>query len=192
MVVATVVCMACIAVASSFITSLAWAILCGGLVCTSVLSPLCIVLRLACTSVFSTLCMVWYCHALMFLAHDVLFEISLTNFEALSIQVNELNSTCQPLTLTYDSNKLEILKIMLPVAGVKINGDFFCINLIPKLGMMMTLVQRLTLPFFSPGCLVTWWNHLIVWTTIDSGNTIFSIGLNKMFLITDNVINIVI
>jgi hypothetical protein len=77
----------------------------------------------------------------MILAHDVLFEISLPNFAALSIQVNALNSTCQPLTLTYDSNKLEILKIMLPVAGVKIDGDFFCINLIPKLGMMMTLVQ---------------------------------------------------
>ncbi len=45
----------------------------------------------------------------MFLAHDILFEISLTNFEALSIQVNALNSTCQPLTLTYDANKLEIL-----------------------------------------------------------------------------------
>jgi hypothetical protein len=80
----------------------------------------------------------------MFLAHDVLFEISLTNFEALSIQINALNPTCQPLTLTYNSNKPEILKIMLPVAGVKIDGDFFCINLIPKLGMMMTLVQCLT------------------------------------------------
>ncbi len=119
-------------------------ILRGGLVCTSVLSTLCIVLRLACTSVLSTLCIVWYCHALMFLAHDVLFEISLTNFEALSIQVNALNSTCRPLTLTYNSNKLEILKIMLPVVGVKIDGDFFHINLIPKLGMMMMLVQRLT------------------------------------------------
>ncbi len=80
----------------------------------------------------------------MFLAHDVLFEISLTNFKALSIQVNALHSTCPPLTLTYDSNKLEILKIMLLVVGVKIDGDFFHINLIPKLGMMMTLVQRLT------------------------------------------------
>ncbi len=30
---------------------------------------------------------------------------------------------------------------MLLVAGVKIDGDFFCINLIPKLGMMMLLVQ---------------------------------------------------
>jgi hypothetical protein len=80
----------------------------------------------------------------MFLAHDVLFEISLTNFEALSIQVNALNSTCQPLTLTYNSNKPEILKIMLLVSGVKIDGDFFRINLIPKLRIMMTLVQRLT------------------------------------------------
>ncbi len=80
----------------------------------------------------------------MFLAHDALFEISLTNFEALSIQANALNSTCQPLTLTYNSNKPEIFKKMLPVAGVKIDGDFFCINLISKLGMMMMLVQRLT------------------------------------------------
>jgi hypothetical protein len=79
----------------------------------------------------------------MFLAHDVLFEISLINVEALSIQINALNSTCQPLTLTYNSNKPEILKIMLPVAGFKIDGDFFCINLILKLGMMMTLVQCL-------------------------------------------------
>ena len=84
-----------------WIMSLAWVILHGGLVCTSVLSTLCIVLRLACTSVLSTLCLVWYCHALVFLAHYVLFEISLTNFEALSIQVNALNSTCQPLTLTF-------------------------------------------------------------------------------------------
>jgi hypothetical protein len=28
--------------------------------------------------------------------------------------------------------------------------------------------------FFSPGWLITWWNHLIVQTTIDSGKTIFS------------------
>ncbi len=80
----------------------------------------------------------------MFLAHEVLFEISLTNFESLSIHINALSLTCQPSTLTYDSNKPEILKIMLPVAGVKIDGDFFRVNLIPKLGMMMALVQRLT------------------------------------------------
>jgi hypothetical protein len=81
----------------------------------------------------------------MFLTHDVLFEISLTNCKALSIQINTLNSTCQPLNLTYDSNKPEILKIMLPVAGAKIDSDFFHINLITKLGMMMMLVQCLNL-----------------------------------------------
>ncbi len=27
---------------------------------------------------------------------------------------------------------------------------------------------------FSPGCPISWWNHLMVWTTIDSGNTCFS------------------
>ncbi len=54
------------------------------------------------------------------------FEIGLTNSEALSIQVNALNSTCRPLTLTWhNSSKLEVLKIMLPVGGVKIDGDFF-------------------------------------------------------------------
>ncbi len=125
--------------------SLAWVILHGGLVCTSVLSTLCIVLRLACASVLSKLCILWYCHALVFLAQYVLFEISLTNFEALSIQVNALNSSCWPLTLTWhDSNKPEILKIMLPVRGVKFDLTSFRINLIPKLGMMMTLVQHLT------------------------------------------------
>ena len=71
------------------------------------------------------------------------FDINSTFSEALSIQVNALNSTCQPLTLTHDSSKPEIVKIMLLVAGVKIDGDFFCINLITKLGMVMMLVQRL-------------------------------------------------
>ncbi len=62
----------------------------------------------------------------MFLAHYVLLEISLTNFEALSIQVNALNSTCQPLTLTlHDFNESATLKIMLPVGGVKIDVNFF-------------------------------------------------------------------
>jgi hypothetical protein len=62
----------------------------------------------------------------VFLAHFVLFEISLTNFEVLSIQVNALNSTCRPLTFTWhDSNKPDILKIMFLVGGVKIDGDFF-------------------------------------------------------------------
>ncbi len=83
------------------IMSLDWVIWCGGLVFTSNLSTLCIVLRLVCTSVLSTLCIVWYCYALLFLAHDVLSEISLSNFETLSIQVNAMNSTCWPLTLTF-------------------------------------------------------------------------------------------
>ncbi len=43
-----------------FILSLAWVILRGGL---------------ACTSVLSTSCIVWYYHALVFLAHYVLFDI---------------------------------------------------------------------------------------------------------------------
>ncbi len=47
----------------------------------------------------------------MFLAHYVLFEISLTNFEALSIQVNVVNLTCRPLTLILnDFNELATFK----------------------------------------------------------------------------------
>jgi hypothetical protein len=98
----------------------------------------------------------------MFLAHDVLFEISLTNFEALSIQVNALNSTVQPLTLTYNSNKPEILKIMLPVAGVKSNGDFFQYQSDTKAWDDDNVGSMSHVIFFSPGCLITWWNHLIV------------------------------
>ncbi len=64
-----------------------------------------------CTSVLRTLCIAWCYHALVFLAHYVLFEISLTNFEALSIQVNALNSIRWPLTLIlHDFNKSATLK----------------------------------------------------------------------------------
>ncbi len=98
----------------------------------------------------------------MFLAHDVYcFEIGLTNSEALSIQVNALNSTCQPLTLTYNSNKLEILKIMLPVAGVKTDGNFFPHQSDTK-AWDDDVGSTSHVTFFSPGCLITWWNHLIV------------------------------
>jgi hypothetical protein len=98
----------------------------------------------------------------MFLAHYVLFEISLTNFEALSIQVNALNSTCQPLTLTSDSNKPEILKILLAVAGVKIDGDFFPYQSDTKAWDDDDVGSTSHVTFFSPGCFITWWNHLIV------------------------------
>ncbi len=72
------------------------------------------------------------------------FDMSLTFLGALSIQINALNLICQSLTLTYTSNKPKVLKIMIPVVGVKIDDDIFRINLITKLGMGMTLVQRLT------------------------------------------------
>jgi hypothetical protein len=98
----------------------------------------------------------------MFLAHGVLFEISLTNFEAFSIQVNALDSTYQPLTLTSNSNKPEILKIMLPVAGVKIDGDFFPYQSNTKAWDDDDVGSMSHLTFFSPRCLITWWNHLIV------------------------------
>ena len=103
------------------------------------------------------------------------FEISLTNSEALSIQVNALNSNCWPLTLTWhDSSKLEILKIMLPVGGVKIDGDFFPHQSDTKAWDDDDVGSMSHVTFFSPGCLITWWNHVIVWTTNYSGNTIFS------------------
>ncbi len=72
------------------------------------------------------------------------FDISLTFSEALSVQINALNLICQSLTLTYTSNKPEALKIMLQVVRVKTDDDFFCINLITKLGMVMMLVQHHT------------------------------------------------
>ncbi len=157
-------------------------------------------LILSCSSVFSTLCIVWYCHALMFLVHYVLFdiimhqcswhmmycfEIGLTNTEALSIQVNTLNSICQPLTLTWhDSSKPEVLKIILPVAGVKIDGDFLPYQSDTEAWDDDDVGSMSHIYFFSPGCLITWWNNLIVWTTIDSSNAIFPIGLNKIFLMS--------
>jgi hypothetical protein len=80
----------------------------------------------------------------MFLAHGVLIEISLANSEVLSIQVNALNSICRPLTLTlHDFNESEILKIIYRLEESKLMVISFCINLIPKLGMMMMLVQGL-------------------------------------------------
>ncbi len=129
----------------------------------------------------------------MFLAHYVLFEISLTNFEALSIQVNALNSICRPLTLTFHGfNELATLKITLPVGGVKIDGDLFLYQSDTRALDVDGVGSTSHVSFFSPGCLITWWNYLIVLTTIDLGNAFFPIGLNKIFLITDDVINIVI
>jgi hypothetical protein len=99
----------------------------------------------------------------VFLACDVLFEISLTNFEALSIEVNALNSTCQPLTLTlYDSNKPEILKIMLSVRGVNTDGNFFPHQSDTEAWDDDGIGSTSHVTFFSPGCLIIWWNHLIV------------------------------
>jgi hypothetical protein len=91
------------------------------------------------------------------------FKIGSTNSEALSIQVNALNSTCQPLTLTrHDSSKPEILKIMLPVGGVKIDGYFFPYQSDTKAWDDDDVGSTSHVTFFSPGCFITWWNHLIV------------------------------
>ncbi len=141
-VVATVVCMACIAVASaSSIMTLAWVIFYGQLVCTSVLSTLvtvwCILSQIALDCGFLLVehtslmlkisnshwnfcpinspllscrhCTGWgyrqsqLCVNLsrMCLAVFLSMQISLTRFKAVSMQVNALNSTCQPLTLTF-------------------------------------------------------------------------------------------
>ncbi len=141
-VVATLVCMACMAVASaSSIMSLAWVIFCGGLVCTSVLCTLvtvwCILSQIALDCGFSlvehTSLMLkisnshWkscpmnspplscrHCTgrgyqqsqlcvnlSRMCLAVLLSMQISSTRFGAVSMQVNALNSTCWPLTLTF-------------------------------------------------------------------------------------------
>jgi hypothetical protein len=141
-VVATVVCMACIAVASaSSIMSLAWVIFHRGLVCSSVLSTLvtvwCILSQIALDWAFllakhtylmlkisnshwkfcpmnspplscrhqtgwgyqqSQLCVNL---SRMWLAVFLSTQISLTRFEAISMQVNALHSTCQPWTFTF-------------------------------------------------------------------------------------------
>ena len=99
----------------------------------------------------------------MCLAHNVLFDINLTNFEALSIQVNALNLTCQPLTLTlHDFNELATLKIMLPVKGVKIDGDFFPHQSDTEAWDDDDVGSTSHITFFLQRCLITWWNHLIV------------------------------
>ncbi len=136
-VVAMVVCMVCIIVASaSSIMSRAWVILCRGLVYTSVLSKLftvwCILLQIALDwgfllveQTFMTLnisnnhwkfCLMnspplsckhrtgWgYQHNLSQRCLVVLLSthMSLTKFEGVSMRVNALNSTSQPLTLTF-------------------------------------------------------------------------------------------
>jgi hypothetical protein len=92
----------------------------------------------------------------VFIAHSVLFEISLTNFEALSIQINALNLTCRPLTLTlHDFNKSATLKIMLPVGGVKIDGNFFPHQSDTKAWDDNDVGSTSHVTVLSPGCLIT-------------------------------------
>jgi hypothetical protein len=81
---------------------------------------------------------------------------------------------------------------MLPVGGVKIDVNFFLHQSDTKAWVDDDVGSTSHVNFFSPECFITWWNYLIVWTTIDLGNEFFQIGLNKMFLIADDVINIVI
>jgi hypothetical protein len=79
---------------------------------------------------------------------------------------------------------------MLPVGGVKIDGNFFPYQSDTKAWDDDDVGSTSHVTFFSPGCLITWWNHLIVCTTIVLSNAIFLIVLNKIFLLTDDVINI--
>jgi hypothetical protein len=93
----------------------------------------------------------------VFLAHNVLFEISLTNFEALSIQVDAFNLTCRPLTLTLnDFKKSATLKIMFLVGGVKIDGNFFPHQSDTKAWDDYDVGSTSHITFFSPGCLIIW------------------------------------
>ncbi len=141
-VVARVVCMSCIAVASaSSIISLASVTLAGGLVCTSVLSTLfmvwCILSQIALDCEFLLVehtslmlkiskshlkfcpmnspplsckhrtlqgyqhSQLWMNLSRICLAVLLSTQMTSTEFEAVSIQVNSLNSTCRPLTLTF-------------------------------------------------------------------------------------------
>jgi hypothetical protein len=143
----------------------------------------------------------------MYSAVSLSIWISLTKFKALSILANALNATCWPLTLTFhgSSNWWQLLPMVQSALLVWV-GDHDYGLLIYIFGNLCTPVHQSDIEawddddvgstshatFFSPGCLITWQNHLTVWTTIDSGNTIFPIGLSKIFLITDDVIDIVI
>jgi hypothetical protein len=98
--------------------------------------------------------------------------ISLTKFEALSKQVNALNSTCPPLTLTFHGP----IKLIVTSS----HGAICASCLGRRLGLLIYMFGNLlnsvhqsdTKPwddddvgsmshvtFFSPGCLITWWNN---------------------------------
>jgi hypothetical protein len=51
---------------------------------------------------------------------------------------------------------------MLPVGGVKIDGDFFPHQSDTKAWDDDDVGSTSHVNFFSPDCLITWWNHLIV------------------------------
>jgi hypothetical protein len=51
---------------------------------------------------------------------------------------------------------------MLTVGGVKNNGNFFPHQSDTKAWDDDDVGSTSHVTFFSPGCLITWWNHLIV------------------------------
>jgi hypothetical protein len=51
---------------------------------------------------------------------------------------------------------------MLPVVGVKINSDFFLHQSDTEAWDDDDVGSMSHATFFSPGCLITWWKHLIV------------------------------
>jgi hypothetical protein len=51
---------------------------------------------------------------------------------------------------------------MLPVRGVKIDGNFFPYQSDTKAWDDDDVGSTSHVNFFSPGYLITWWNHLIV------------------------------
>jgi hypothetical protein len=51
---------------------------------------------------------------------------------------------------------------MLPVVGVKIDGDFILHQFDTKAWDDDDVGLTSHVIFFSPGCLITWWNYFIV------------------------------
>jgi hypothetical protein len=65
---------------------------------------------------------------------------------------------------------------MLPVVEVNINGDFFLHQSDTKAWDDDDVGSMSHVTFFLPGCLISWWNHLIVLTAFDSGKQFFQLG----------------
>jgi hypothetical protein len=164
-------------------------------------------LILSCISVLSTLCIVWHYHALVLKPYQYksMHWIQLVDHWLWPYMTSTSRQPWKYCYRSEESNQWQLLPRVQSSPLVWV-GDHNQGLLIYIFGNLCTSVNQSDtkawdendigstshVTFFSPGCLITWWNHLIVWTTIDLGNAIFPIGLNKIFLITDDIINIVI